>query len=242
MNSTTYIKLARTVPVILIAGAVKAWYSTAGADDLLWLLAPTSRIAGVLTGEAFHYEDYMGYVNSDHSFLIAVPCAGVNFLITAFLLIALLRLWSGGGRNSIVHVIGFAAVGAYLATIIANSLRIAVALLLLRSHLTFAWATPEQVHRLEGIFVYFGCLLLLFALCRPAAEGRRGRWPLAVWAGFPLAIYWSVTLGVPLLNGAYTQGNGFWEHALFVLLTPTILILPPALYRYFSTRERAQAL
>ena len=30
---------------------------------------------------------------SDRSFLIAAPCAGVNFLITAFLMLSLRRLW-----------------------------------------------------------------------------------------------------------------------------------------------------
>ncbi|HVQ39126.1 MAG TPA: hypothetical protein VMS31_16425, partial [Pyrinomonadaceae bacterium] len=46
---------------------------------------------------------------------------------------------------------------------------------------------------------------------------------------FPLLIYYGTTLGIPLANGAYRTGpvtGGFWEHAVFVLVTPLVLILP----------------
>ena len=36
---------------------------------------------------------------------------------------------------------------------------------------------------------------------------------------------------MPLANGAYHQGADFWEHAVFVLLIPLLLILPFVLVR-----------
>jgi hypothetical protein len=47
----------------------------------------------------------------------------------------------------------------------------------------------------------------------------------------PLVFYYATTLGIPLVNGAYRQGADFWEHSLFVLLTPLLLILPLATFR-----------
>lgn len=36
-----------------------------------------------------------------------------------------------------------------------------------------------------------------------------------------------------MANGAYRQGSDFWEHSLFVLLTPLLLIIPLATFRFF---------
>ena len=59
-------------------------------------------------------------------------------------------------------------------------------------------------------------------------------------------IYWFTTLGIPILNGAYRQGTGFWEHFLFVLFTPLILVLPLAVLQYlrgeYTNREQASRL
>jgi len=45
-------------------------------------------------------------------------------------------------------------------------------------------------------------------------------------SAFPLLVYYSTTLAIPLANGAYRQGSDFWEHALFVLLIPLFMVLP----------------
>ena len=42
-----------------------------------------------------------------------------------------------------------------------------------------------------------------------------------------------------MANGAYRQGADFWEHALFVLLTPLILILPLAAFRFYKDQRAA---
>jgi hypothetical protein len=41
----------------------------------------------------------------------------------------------------------------------------------------------------------------------------------------PLGSYYSITLAVPLANGAARSGAAFMEHALVVLLVPPIVIL-----------------
>ena len=214
---------AQLVLVVLCALALKFYYSTATPNDLLWILAPTTTLVEFLSGQRFEFESYAGYMSSDHRFVIAVPCAGVNFLITAFVMVALRRLWRE--RFTMMwYSIPVAAAIAYVATIIANATRIWIALALRARSMEFDGLTGNQLHRLEGILVYFGFLLLLFVLLERFESAKPVS--LAKGVAFPLVIYYAFTLGVPLANGAYRQGTAFWEHSVFVLVLPLLLMAP----------------
>jgi exosortase K len=234
-------RVAQTAAVVLCAAAVKLYYSTAGADGLRWILAPTAALVGLFGGERFEYEARAGYVNGDRSFVIAASCAGVNFLITSFLMLSLRRLWSDRSRETAWRFIPCAAAAAYVATLAANTVRISAALSTRGTAPQLGRLSPGGLHRLEGIFVYFGFLLLLFVAAEkvsPDVEPSAGRGsglfrrPL-----FPLLVYYATTLGVPLLNGAYRRGADFWEHSLFVLLTPLVLIIPLAALRLYHSGQ-----
>src|SRR5688500_20194448 len=84
---------AQLVVLLLCALALKVHYSTASPDDLRWILGPTTVLVELLTGKSFEFESYTGYMSSDRRFVIAAPCAGVNFLLTASLMLGLRRLW-----------------------------------------------------------------------------------------------------------------------------------------------------
>src|SRR5215207_1600906 len=75
--------------ILLVALALKYHYSTASVNQLRWILAPTTAVVEFLTGIEFNFESHAGYMSSDNTFLIAGSCAGVNFLIIAFLLLTL---------------------------------------------------------------------------------------------------------------------------------------------------------
>lgn len=239
----------QSVAVLLCAAAVKLHYSTAGADELRWILAPTAAVVGLVSGARFDFEPHAGYINGDRSFMIAASCAGVNFLITSFLMLSLRRLWGNRSRETAWGFIPCAAVAAYLVTLAANTARISAALSTRGLPPELGWLSPGGLHRLEGIVIYFGFLLLLFAATERVSSGdgpssgRAGglfRRPL-----FPLLVYYATTLGVPVLNGAYRRGGDFWEHSLFVLLTPLVLALPLAtlsLLRAHRDRRRAASL
>ena len=81
-------KTVQLAAVVLVAAAAKLFYSNASADDLRWILAPTALLVELAGGEAFHFESHAGYINIDHSFLIAGACSGMNFLITAFVMLS----------------------------------------------------------------------------------------------------------------------------------------------------------
>ena len=212
---------AQLAATLLCALALKFYYSNATADELLWILAPTTTLVEMLSGRSFAFESYTGYMSSDHRFVIAVPCAGVNFLMTAFLMLGLRRLWRERLQPVSWSFLPVTAVMAYVATLIANTTRICVALETQRRGVEVDWLNGNQLHRLEGIVIYFGFLLLLFMLTE-RIEAAKTRTSLL----FPLAIYYATTLGIPLLNGSYRQGIPFWEHFVFVLALPAILIVP----------------
>ena len=212
---------AQLAVVLLCALALKSYYSTATADELRWILAPTTALVEVLSGRSFAFESYTGYMSSDHTFVIAVPCAGVNFLLTAFLMICFRHLWRERFQGVSWRFLPMAALLAYVATLIANTTRICVALEMQRRAIDVSWLTGNQLHRLEGIVIYFGFLLLLFMLTERINSALR----LNRVFLFPLFIYYATTLGIPLVNGSFRQ-PAFWEHFGFVVVLPLILVLP----------------
>jgi exosortase K len=223
--------IAQCVVVLVCAFALKQYYSTASANQLRWILAPTTACVELVSGTSFEFESNAGYISRDRSFLIANSCAGVNFLITAFLMLSVRKLLRDRSQRIAWGFIPTAAVIAYFVTLVANTTRIAIALRLRRTPAQVSWLNPYQLHRFEGIFIYFGFLLLLFVVSeRMRSETTTG---LLRQSFFPLVVYYVTTLGIPLANGAYRLGIVFWEHSLFVLLIPLVLILPIAAFRFY---------
>jgi exosortase K len=234
-------KVVQLVFVVAVAWSLKHFYSVSGPNDLRWILWPTARLTELVTGTRFYFESHAGYMSEDRSFLIAAPCSGVNFLITAFVLLCLMKLWRA--RQVAWRYFLFAAVAAYAVTVFANSVRIAIALWLNYERPSFLGMGREELHRLDGILVYFGFLLVLYVVAVPRSETdrlTRGRRYL-----FPLAVYYAATLGIPVLNGAINQGGEFWEHAVFVVVTPIVMIAAAEtatmLFRLYGERERVAA-
>ncbi|HEX3102620.1 MAG TPA: exosortase K [Pyrinomonadaceae bacterium] len=237
-------RISQLVAVLLCSAAIKMYYSSAGVNDLLWILTPTRLLVGLATGVGFTYESNSGYMSSDHSFLIAAACSGVNFMITAFLMLAVGRLWKFRSQMISWTFIPVSLVFAYLTTIVANTVRISIALYIRRADPELIWLNPGEMHRFEGIVVYFGFLLLLFVASEkfgsnigPQVGGPRG---LLRRTLLPLAVYYATTIGVPLANGVFRHGPvaaDFWLHSLFVLLTPLFLLLTLAILSFLRERR-----
>ena len=225
--------IAQCVVVVACAFGLKQYSSMASPGQLRWILAPTTTCVELVSGTSFEFESGAGYMSSDRGFLIAGSCAGVNFVLAAFLLLSVRRLLRDPWKSIGWGFIPAAAVIAYLATIIANTARIAIALQTQRGA-DVTWMNPSQLHRIEGIFIYFGFLLLLFV----ASESMTSNDALDYFKKclFPLVVYYATTLGIPMANGAYRQGTAFWEHSQFVLLIPLVMILPVVLYHLCRSR------
>jgi len=187
-----------------VAFALKRFYSTASAADLRFVLAPTTWLVEVAGGHSFDWTSG-GYLSTELRFLIAPVCAGVNFLIVAFagLVLGFVRPARPAWQN--LGILLASAAAAYATTVLANALRILVAIPLWTSGFSLGGITGARLHELVGVVVFLGMLLLLHLAAR-----RLVRAPVRVWV--PLLPYAGVMLVVPLLGGAHRRPE-FWGHA-----------------------------
>lgn len=165
-------RLVGALVALAVVVAGKEYYRTASAEDLRWILAPTAWLVSLVTPGTFTWEAGVGYADLDLRFIIAAPCAGLNFALAAFLALAIGGLRGMTSARTTATRLALAAAAAVAATLVVNTARIALAIA------TKTGAIPlegdrDELHRLEGIVVYLGGLCALYALAR-AVDRRRG--------------------------------------------------------------------
>jgi exosortase K len=159
-------RLVVLAAAMLIAWGVKRHYAGAGPEDLTWILRPTTGLVSAVTGEHFSWQAGEGYVSSDRLFLIEKSCAGINFMIAAF---GMLVIAFDHRARPVVPAFGVLAgslLAAYSAAVTINAVRIAIAMCLAAHPGLLPTLTAVEVHRLEGIVIYFGGLVLLHEAAR----------------------------------------------------------------------------
>lgn len=172
----------KTRIVVLFAAALVAWglkrhYADAPVDDLAWILRPTAGLVGWLTGAAFVAVPGEGFVSRERLFAIEKVCAGVNFMIAAFALIVLAWRHRARSPGQAAALLASAVLMSYGTAVVVNTARITIAMWL-AAHPASLPASPAQVHRVEGVVVYFAALLLLYEIVqrldrRPAVTESR---------------------------------------------------------------------
>ena len=157
-------KLCVLAVVVLTVWGLKRYYADARADDLWWILSPTARLVGAVTGTAFVAAPGEGYFSHDRLFLIEKSCAGINFMIAAFGMLTFALVHRVGSAVSCARVLGESLVASYTAAVLVNAARIAIAMWLAAHPVALSTFFSAQIHRFEGITVYFGGLVLLYEL------------------------------------------------------------------------------
>jgi exosortase K len=157
-------KLFVLAVAMLIAWGLKRHYSDARADDLWWILTPTAQLVGVVTNANFALQPGEGYFSRDHLFLIEKSCAGINFMVAAFGMLVFALFHRVGSAISAARVLGMSLLVSYLAAVMVNTARIAIAMWLAANPAALPTFDAADVHRFEGIVVYFGGLVLLYEL------------------------------------------------------------------------------
>ena len=159
-------KLIVVTVVALIVWGLKRHYSDAGADDLRWILRPTAWLVGTATGTAFAIAPGEGYVSHERLFVIEKSCAGVNFLAAAFGMVAVGLMHRIRSAVSFVSVLAASLIAGYGAAVVVNAVRIVIAMWLATHPSPLSTLTAADVHRFEGIAVYFGGLVAVYELAR----------------------------------------------------------------------------
>jgi exosortase K len=204
VRARTAAAVATSLAALAAAYALKRFYSTASAADLRFVLAPTVWLVEVAGGHRFDWTSG-GYLSAELRFLVAPACAGVNFLIVAFatLVLGFVRPARPARQNAAILLASAAA--AYATTLLANALRILIAIPLWTHRVSVGGLSGARLHELAGAGVFLGVLLALHL-----AAHRLARAPAQAW--LPLLPYAGVVLGVPLVRGAH-QRPEFWVHA-----------------------------
>ena len=206
---------ALTAVALGVAWLLKRHYSQASAEELRWILAPTTWLTSLFMSGEFEFRPGEGYLSRAQSILISPACAGVNFLIVALLSLVLgfsARLSSWRQRGQWL----FVSLGlAYSTTLVVNTLRIWLSVVVAHLAARVTGLSFQNVHRLLGVCIYLAGLLCL-CLTVQLWLSSRGRSPskLAPLA-LALGCYAAVTLLVPLLGGA-GHNPDYWSHAALV--------------------------
>ena len=158
------VRLCVLAAAVLIAFAMKRHYADARADDLEWILGPTAWLVGAMTHTTFTWQPQEGYFSRDRLFLIEKSCAGINFMVAAFGMLMLALLHRVGSGPSAVRVLGVSLLASYSAAVLVNAVRIAIAMWLAAHPVALPTLSAADIHRFEGIAVYFGGLVLLYEL------------------------------------------------------------------------------
>ena len=151
---------------LTIASALKRHYSQAAPDDLLWILTPTARLVSVVSDATFTLEPGEGYFAREQLFLIGKACAGVNFMIAAFVMLVWAFVPHARSLRTVLGVLGLCLVAGYAAALVVNTVRIAIAMWLAAHPAVLSAFAAAEVHRVEGIVVYFAGLVALCEMAR----------------------------------------------------------------------------
>lgn len=248
-RNKTFIK--KNIPYYLtafvIVFGIKLYYSRADSDTLAWILAPTAGWVGILTGISFENAPGVGYINHSLRFIIAPSCSGVQFMIIAMSTLIFSFIHRMRMRKSAFGWIAFSIGSSYLYTVFVNGFRIVISIYLpqylagtLKQN---GWLTPERLHTIIGTVVYFTSLVLFYfaagrvsrkiaglpdkpPVSRVSISPKTGHshFPMLRKCTPPLFWYFSIVLGIPLLNRAYQNNiKNFMDYAL--LLTALCLII-----------------
>ena len=164
-------KIVVLLVAAFVAYTLKRHYSEAGADALWWILAPTASVVSLVTGSIFTHVPGEGYLSTERLFLIEKACAGINFMIAAFALVTFALRHRAKTVRTGSGVLGAAILASYGAALIVNTARIIVAMWLVSHPVAPSIATAADVHRLEGITVYFAGLVMLHELVKRVDGG-----------------------------------------------------------------------
>ena len=251
---------------ILVVFGIKYYYSQAECDSLLWILTPTTRWVELLSGISFTYISGTGYVNHSLRLLIAPSCSGVRFMVITIATLvfsfvhvvaspkasaspkdatpqnlpvdgSVLRVGRGAGW------IAATVVFSWLFTVLVNGLRITVAiylpLCLERAGLMGGALTPDRLHTMIGVVVYFSALLTLYRLIDfllRRKTGQAGQFRCTA----PLFWYILMTLGLPLFNQAYVRGAArYKEFAVLVICCIVLILLPYCMSGLWHSTKRS---
>ena len=141
---------------------LKAAYSMADVQHLIFLLAPSSEVVATFTGTDSRFISEQGYFNESLNILINKSCSGFNFWSICFLMsyCLLAKPYAPGLRNVLLLPLVLAT--TYLFTILVNSTRILFSIYLHSGNSQLLAVDSTWSHQAEGSFIYLSYLIIAY--------------------------------------------------------------------------------
>jgi exosortase K len=224
------------LPVFTLALLLKQYYSVASAAELEWILQPVSDLLSLITGNEFHRDTNGEWVSLSADVRLVKSCTGINFMLMSLLVFAWTFrpdrkeqpqtfAWTG----SYMVLIAAILVAAWTTTLLANTLRILLAMHLQTddSILHGLGMDGSMIHRFVGLAVYLPLLTLQMTPVKRVSRQQM--------LFIPVILYIALMVLVPLLTGNALRNPAlFLEHV--IQLTVAIAVIQTGLH--LVTRRR----
>ena len=140
----------------------KFGFTYANNDNLLFLLKPTDKLVGLLTGSNSVYILDNGYFHNQLNIVIDKSCTGFNFWVLSFLMLTFLGLNNLDNKLKKLLVIPFALTFAYFLTIFVNTSRI-FASIVIQNQMSDVFSNQKHIiHETIGIVTNLSFLILTY--------------------------------------------------------------------------------
>jgi exosortase K len=143
---------------------LKFGFTVANNDDLIFLLKPTDKLVGLLTGSHSVYLADNGYFHANLNIFIDKSCSGFNFWVLGFLTFTYLTVKYFDKHFHKILTIPFALIGAYLLTIFVNSSRIFASIIVQTQAKNYFVNQQHLIHEAIGIITNLTFLILAYIL------------------------------------------------------------------------------
>jgi len=154
------------IPYYLTAAGIfillKFAFTLADNNDLTFLLKPTDRLVGLLTGSYSVYLADNGFYNDKLNILIDKSCSGFNFWILCFVTFTYLGIKHLDKAIHKVLTIPIALFCAYLLTIFVNTSRIFVSVVVQNQTKILFTNQQHLIHEAVGIITNLSFLVLTY--------------------------------------------------------------------------------
>jgi exosortase K len=157
---------------IILALWIKLFYSSAGPEQLKWVLYPTTALVEAFSAINFLFDPKKGYAAIGQPVVIGPGCAGLNFYVIA-LCMAIFGFIDRFGRHKLYWFLGFVLI-TYVVTVLVNAFRIVGGIKLLEFGGNMHFTVSDTLHSAQGTLFYFVFLIAYFVAVR-AILNRRTR-------------------------------------------------------------------
>jgi len=156
----------KNIPYYLITVGIfilfKFGFTYAVNDNLTFLLKPTDKLVGLLTGSNSVYISDKGYFYNQLNIVIDKSCAGFNFWVLSFLMLTFLGLKYFDSNIKKTLTILLSLIGAYLLTVFVNTSRIFASIVIQNQMSNIFVNQKHIIHETIGIVTNLSFLILTY--------------------------------------------------------------------------------